>query len=65
MKNKTIKINFEFVVMKTISGNEEVGNIKELVAGKYLRSLWRVEIQAPGGEKFTSLLALASLKMKR
>ena len=32
MKNKTIKINFEFVVMKTISGNEEVGNIKELVA---------------------------------
>ncbi len=26
------KINFEFVVMKTISGKEEVGNIKENVA---------------------------------
>lgn len=26
------KINFEFVVMKTISGKEEVANIKELVA---------------------------------
>jgi len=32
MKNKTVKINFEFVVMRTISGKEEVGNIKELVA---------------------------------
>lgn len=32
MKNKTVKINFEFVVMRTISGKEEVANIKELVA---------------------------------
>nr|DAQ93337.1 MAG TPA: hypothetical protein [Caudoviricetes sp.] len=32
MGHKTLEINFEFVVMKTISGNEEVGNIKELVA---------------------------------
>lgn len=26
------KVNFEFVMMKTISGKEEVANIKELVA---------------------------------
>ena len=32
MKNKTVKINFEFVVMRTSSGKEDVGNIKELVA---------------------------------
>ena len=32
MGHKTLEINFEFVVMKTISGKGEVSNIKELVA---------------------------------